>query len=45
MKYIYIYIHKHVKIITNYADLIAYKQTAGRDGTAETGEQSTTSVS
>ena len=34
----------HVKIITNYADLLAYKQTTGRDGTAETGEQSTAGV-
>ena len=34
----------HVKIITNHADLLAYKQTAGRDGTAETGEQSTTGI-
>ena len=34
----------HVKIITKYADLLAYKQTAGRDGTAETGEQSTMGV-
>ena len=32
----------HVKIITKYADHLAYKQTAGRGGTAETGEQSTT---
>ena len=32
----------HVKIITKYADRLVYKQTAGRDGTVETGEQSTT---